>query len=300
VKFAGVRRPWHSVAGLVILSAFLFLEFYTNLFEKSVGYYLKWQNHKRPQLGRMWERDRQSLIAQAQIQSIRSSLDIQEESASGISSLKQLFENVAPGFPLVVTREKFLQLYFDFPGLGSEQIISPYDLISLDSAKNWNRVLLKRFGPWITLQFLDQKNIPAHEIFLSIDTILDIQATRSIKRGTLEDSNFKKNRIFRFDEVLPVLKSLDSVTQTAVFPEPRWFLEKNYYITRVGVSEVVPGEETAQHLVFGIEYDTDYYTGVLFIPVAMELANNILSQIDRSDALAEGLAEPQSSFEVTP
>jgi hypothetical protein len=300
VKFAGVRRPWRSVAGLVILSAFLFLEFYTNLFEKSVGYYLKWQNHKRPQLGRMWERDRQSLIAQAQIQSIRSSLDIQEESASGISSLKQLFENVAPGFPLVVTREKFLQLYFDFPGLGSEQIISPYDLISLDSAKNWNRVLLKRFGPWITLQFLDQKNIPAHEIFLSIDTILDIQATRSIKRGTLEDSNFKKNRIFRFDEVLPVLKSLDSVTQTAVFPEPRWFLEKNYYITRVGVSEVVPGEETAQHLVFGIEYDTDYYTGVLFIPVAMELANNILSQIDRSDALAEGLAEPQSSFEVTP
>ena len=300
MKFAGVRRPWRSVAGLVILSAFLFLEFYTNLFEKSVGYYLKWQNHKRPQLGRMWERDRQSLIAQAQIQSIRSSLDIQEESASGISSLKQLFENVAPGFPLVVTREKFLQLYFDFPGLGSEQIISPYDLISLDSAKNWNRVLLKRFGPWITLQFLDQKNIPAHEIFLSIDTILDIQATRSIKRGTLEDSNFKKNRIFRFDEVLPVLKSLDSVTQTAVFPEPRWFLEKNYYITRVGVSEVVPGEETAQHLVFGIEYDTDYYTGVLFIPVAMELANNILSQIDRSDALAEGLAEPQSSFEVTP
>ena len=56
--------------------------------------------------------DRQSLIAQAQIQSIRTSLDIQEENASGISSLKQLFENVAPGFPLVVTREKFIHLYF--------------------------------------------------------------------------------------------------------------------------------------------------------------------------------------------
>ena len=171
MKFAGVRRSWHSVAGLVILSAFISLEFYANLFEKSVGYYLKWQNHKRPQLGRMWERDRQSLIAQAQIQSIRSSLDSQEENASVISSLKQLFENVSPGFPLVVTREKFLYLYFDFPGLGSEQIISPYDLINLDSGKNWERVLLKRFGPWITLQFLDLKNIPVHEIFLSIDTI---------------------------------------------------------------------------------------------------------------------------------
>ena len=93
MKFSGVRWLRHSLAGVVVLSAFLFLEFYTNLFEKSVGYYLKWQNHKRPQLGRMWERDRQSLIAQAQIQSIRSSLDIQEENARGISSLKELFEN---------------------------------------------------------------------------------------------------------------------------------------------------------------------------------------------------------------
>ena len=296
MKFAGVRRSWHSVAGLVILSAFISLEFYANLFEKSVGYYLKWQNHKRPQLGRMWERDRQSLIAQAQIQSIRSSLDSQEENASVISSLKQLFENVSPGFPLVVTREKFLYLYFDFPGLGSEQIISPYDLINLDSGKNWERVLLKRFGPWITLQFLDLKNIPVHEIFLSIDTISEVHATRSIKRGTLEDSDFKGDRIFEIDEVLPVLKSLDSVTQKAVFPEPRWFLEQNYHISRVGLSDVVTGEEL--HLVFGIEYDTDYYTGVLFIPVALELANNIMSQIDRSDIL--GLAEPQPSFEVSP
>ena len=156
--------------------------------------------------------------------------------------------------------------------------------------------MLKRFGPWITLQFLDLKNIPVHEIFLSIDTISEVHATRSIKRGTLENSDFKGDRIFEIDEVLPVLKSLDSVTQKAVFPEPRWFLEKNYHISRVGISDVVTGEE--QHLVFGIEYDTDYYTGVLFIPVALELANNIMSQIDRSDVLNP--TEPQPIFEVSP
>ena len=300
MKFSGVRWARHSLAGVVVLSAFLFLEFYTNLFEKSVGYYLKWQNHKRPQLGRMWERDRQSLIAQAQIQSIRTSLDTQEENASGISSLKQLFENVAPGFPLVVTREKFIHLYFDFPGKGSEKIISPYDLISLDSGKTWNRVMLKRFGPWVTFQFLDQQNIPVQEIFLSVDTILDVQATRSIKRGTLEDSKFKANRIFKIDEFLPVLKSLDPITQKAVFPDPRWFLEKKYFLTRVGVSDTVTGDESSQQLVFGIEYDTDYYTGVLFIPVALELANNIMSQIDRTDIFLESEVGSEPSIEVIP
>ncbi len=282
MKFAGVRKLWHGVAGLIVLSAIFYLEFYTNLFEKSVGYYLKWQNHKRPQLGRMWERDRQSLVAQAKIKSIRSSLDLQEETTLGISSFKYLFEGLSPGFPLVVSREKFLQLYYDFPGQWSEQIISSYDLVGLDSRKKWDRVFLKRFGPWITLQFIDRQNIPLHELFLSVDTLFEVQATRTVKRGTLEDASFSERLIFPISEFLPVLKSLDAVTQKAVFPEPRWFLGKNYHVTRVGISDLSV-EEPAQHLLFGIEYDTDYYTGVLLIPVAVELANNMMSQIEKAE-----------------
>ena len=292
MKFTGVRKSWHGVAGLIVLSAFLSLEFYTNLFEKSVGYYLKWENHKRPQLGRMWDRDRQSLVAQAKIKSIRSSLDLQEETALGISSFKHLFEGLSPGFPLVVSREKFLQLYFDFPGQWSEQIISSYDLIDLDSKKIWDRVFLKRFGPWITIQFIDRQNIPIHELFLSVDTLFEVQATRTVKRGTLEDSRFTANRIFLISEFLPVLKSLDSITQKAVFPEPRWFLGKNYHVTRVGISDFSAGE-LAEYLLFGVEYDTEYYTGVLLIPVPIELADNMMSQIEKAD-LSDLVATPPS------
>jgi hypothetical protein len=297
VKFAGVRKLWHGATVLIVLSAFLFLEFYTNLFEKSVGYYLKWQNHKRPQLGRMWERDRQSLVAQAKIKSIRSSLDLERETALGITSFNHLFEGLSPGFPLIISREKFLQLYYDFPGQWSENIISSYDLVELDSRKSWDRVFLKRFGPWITLQFIDRQNIPLHELFLSIDTLSEVQATRTIKRGTLENAEFPENRIFPISEFLPVLKSLDATTQKAVFPEPRWFLGKNYHVTRVGVSEL-PAGESAQHLLFGIEYDTDYYTGVLMIPVAVELANNMMSQIEKADLVVLNSSEaPPSSGE---
>ena len=292
MRFTGVRKSWHGVAGLIVLSAFLSLEFYANLFEKSVGYYLKWENHKRPQLGRMWDRDRQSLVAQAKIKSIRSSLDLQEETALGISSFKHLFEGISPGFPLVVSREKFLQLYYDFPGQWSEQIISSYDLIDLDSKKIWDRVFLKRFGPWITIQFIDRQNIPIHELFLSTDTLFEVQATRTVKRGTLEDSKFTANRIFSISEFLPVLKSLDSITQKAVFPEPRWFLGKNYHVTRVGISDFSAGE-LAEHLLFGVEYDTEYYTGVLLIPVPIELADNMMSQIEKAD-LSDLVATPPS------
>ena len=299
MKFAGVRKFWHGAAVLIVLSAFLFLEFYTNLFEKSVGYYLKWQNHKRPQLGRMWERDRQSLVAQAKIKSIRSSLNLQRETALGITSFKHLFEGLSPGFPLIISREKFLQLYYDFPGQWSERIISSYDLVELDSRKNWDKVFLKRFGPWITLQFIDRQNIPLHELFLSIDTLYEVQATRTVKRGTLEDAEFPSNRIFPISEFLPVLKSLDATTQKAVFPEPRWFLGKNYHVTRVGVSDSPTGEP-AQHVLFGIEYDTDYYTGVLLIPVAVGLANNMMSQVEKADLVGSNSDESPSSPGETP
>jgi hypothetical protein len=51
-------------------------------------------------------------------------------------------------------------------------------------------------------------------------------------------------------------------------------------------------------LLFGIEYDTDYYTGILLIPVAVELANNMMSQIEKadlSDSISKGI--PPSSGE---
>lgn len=257
------------------------MEFYGKVFERGVGYYLKWQNYKRPQLGRIWERDRESLVAQSKVQSLLSDLNLQENSAESLQTLSELFEKLEPGFPLLVTRKKFLDLYFDFPGPWSERIVSPYELLQIDSEKNWGRVFLKRFGPWITIGFLDIHGIPIREIFLSADTLFEVQSTRTIKRGRLEEMGFKKERIFSRDQVVSIIETLDPATQKAVFPEPRWFLEKEYHVTRIGVSDQI--SRSQNHTVFGIEYNTDYYTGVLLIPVPLEVAYNILSQIEKTE-----------------
>ena len=271
--------------GIIILFAVLVLislEFYGKIFERGIGNYLKWQNNARSQLGRIWERDRQAVLAQSKIQSIRSLLDSRQESAEALDSLKTLFENIEPSFPLVLSREKFLELYYDFPGQWSAQIISPFELISIDSQNNWTRVLLKRFGRWITVGFLDPQNIPVHEIFMATDALKEVQATRTVKQGRLEKVGFKKDRIYSAAVFLPLLQTLDPATQHAVFPDPRWFLAKDYSITRIGVRESDAKLGLTPSFEFGIEYDTDYYTGVLLIPVSQEIANNLLSQIERT------------------
>lgn len=267
---------------LVFLMAAGLLELYGKIFERGVGHYLKWQNHDRPQLGRIWERDRQTLMAQAKIQSIRSVLDLKESSAESIQTFKQLFEKVEPAFSLIVSRKKFLDLYFDFPGPWSEGVVSPFDLLQIDAQKNWSRVSLKRFGPWITIGFLDLQGVPIREVFLSVDTLFEVQSTRTIKRGRLEEMGFEQKLIFSRDQVVSIVKTLDPRTQKVVFPEPRWFLKKDYHVTRMGISDRISSSKN--HMVFGIEYSTDYYTGVLLVPVLLDIAYNMLSQMEKTES----------------
>lgn len=262
-----------------MLASVATLEFYGHIFEKGIGYYLKWQNPKRRQLGRAWETEHENTLAQRQVQSLLTSLNTKERNSESIDTLKTLVGTLNPSN--LVSRKKFLQLYFDYPGQWARRIIDPWELLKIDSNKDWDRVLLSRSGQWITLSFIDPQNHPIHEVFLRLDILYEVQSTRTIQRGFLEEANFEEKRIFSIEDFLPLLQTLDPATQNNLFPDPKWFLQKDYHVTRVGIaSESLP--DRPEIALFGIEYKTDYYTNVLLIPVPLETSNNILSQIEQA------------------
>ena len=280
----GNKRDFRGAVFFCVIFAFLILEIYGHIIERGIGHYLKWENHNRPQLGRLWERDRENIVARKKIKSILSNLDLQEQSAGSLKSFQALFANLTPSSPLLLDRVKFLQLYYDFPGQWAQTIISPYDLIEIDADESWDRVLLTRFGQWITVSFIDRKNFPIREIFLSRAKLFEVQSSRTVKRGHLEDAGFEKNWIFPVNEFLQILQTLDPAAQEALFPNPQWFLGKSYHIKRVGLMEDPPGFKDPQPVLFGIEYKTDFFTETLLIPVPREIADNMLSLIERSGA----------------
>lgn len=282
MKTNGIKLHLNGTLFLAALVGAVFLEFYFHVFERAVGAYLKWQNHNRPQLGRMWDRDRQSIVAQHKIESILSSQGLREQSTDSLESIGQLFQFLNSSPSLVVSREKFLSLYYDYPGQWARRVIPPFDLIKIDARDNWSRVLFTRSGKWVSISFLDRNNAPISEMHLSLETLAEIQSTRTIQKGRLEEVGMKPDRIFSFAEFISVLRTLDSASQKALFPDPRWFLERNYRVTRVGFSDPSsPPEEASGPMMFAIEYDTDYYPSVLLIPVPLEMANNFLSQIEK-------------------
>ncbi len=276
----GIRENLNLTLFFLVIVVFGVLEATGQIVERSVGHYLKWENSKRSQLGRIWERDRESLAAQKKIESLLSSLNLQEQSADSIETFKELFERLTPSFPQLVSREKFLQLYYDFPGQWASNVISSFDLIEIDAQNNWQRVLLTRFGPWITISFIDSQNFPIREIFLSTEELKEIQFTRTMRRGRLEEVGVQPNMVFELIDFLKIFKTLDPGTQKALFPDPQWFLGKNYHITRVGILPHGTELEEKDPPLFAIEYETDIFKNVLLIPVQKEIANNLLSEIE--------------------
>ena len=136
----------------------------------------------------------------------------------------------------------------------------------------------------VSVGFVDQQNNPIREVVLSSDVLEEIRDSRTIRRGLLEDAGFKGDLLFPIREFLPLLQTLDLAAQRSLFPDPEWFLKKDYHVTRMGVL----AEDTVAML--GVEYKTDFYTEVLLIPLSPEVANNILSQIERSDF---GISKPR-------
>ncbi|PIQ99670.1 MAG: hypothetical protein COV66_10985 [Nitrospinae bacterium CG11_big_fil_rev_8_21_14_0_20_45_15] len=271
--------------GLVI--ALVLLELSTNIVETGIGNYLKWQNFQRPQLGRIWDRDRLSLVAQSKIQSIRTSMDNARQTTESLTSFRQLLENLEPGYSRVLSKEKFLHLYFDFPGQWANTLISSYDLLGIDSSLKWERVLIKRMGPWISLDLIDHDNIPLEEVFLSLNQLDTLEASRIQHRGRLEEAGFLPEQIIVYNQFITLLKNMDPDARLQVSPPPRWFLEKQYQITRVGISDLRSDEPEDRPLKLGIEFKTDYFTEYLLIPVPRETANNLLSQLEPTETISE-------------
>lgn len=206
------------------------LEFMGKVIERGIGHYLKWENHNRPQLGRIWERDREKIVAQKKIESILSSLDTQEQSSESVRSFKELLDQLNPSVPQMVSRKKFLQLYFEFPEQLSHKILSPYELLEIDSNRDWQRVLLTQFGEWITISFINNQNFPIREVFLSSEGMGETPLTQDIFRGTLEEAGFGSTSILPFADFMRVLRTLDQVAQEKLFPNPQWFFSKNYHV----------------------------------------------------------------------
>lgn len=280
MKKTGILGNLNATVFIVVLLVFFSLEILGKVVEKGVGYYLKWENHKRPQLGRIWERDREKIVAQKKIQSILSNLNTEEQSAESIKSFKELFEKLNPSDPQMVSRKKFLQLYFEFPEQLSYKMISPYELLEIDSNRDWQRVLLTQLGEWVTISFINNQNFPIREVFLSADGMGENPLNRDIFKGTLEEAGFGQNSILSIVDFMRVMKTLDPDAQASLFPDPYWFFSKNYHVTRVGVKEVGNSESYPPPVRMGVEYQSDFFTEVLILPVPMDISENLLSQIE--------------------
>ena len=288
MKYKGIRIHFNELIFLVLLAGVVLLEFQVHIIERGIGLYLRWGNSERSQLGRVWDRDRQNVLARNKIENLLTTQDSHKETSEAFRSLDQIYEKLFPGSSQVISREKFLELYYNYPGEWSGYMASPLDLIEIDADKNWDRVLFDNRAGWVNLSFLDRENHPIREFNISISQLEKLQSNRSVTKGTLEELDFSEDRLFPFHRFVPILRTLDSDSRRVLFPDPQWFLLRNYHITRIGFAEAPFSSSFTPQIMIGIEYQTEFYPHVLSIMVPMETAHNILSQIEKGQDVSGG------------
>ena len=104
--------------------------------------------------------------------------------------------------------------------------------------------------------------------------------SRDIFKGTLEEAGFGQTAILSIADFMRVMKTLDPDAQSNLFPDPYWFFSKNYHVTRVGVKEIENSDEYPPPVRMGVEYQSDFYTEVLILPVPTDISDNLLSQVE--------------------
>tara|TARA_B100000686_G_C16774432_1_gene967437 strand:+ start:277 stop:1185 length:909 start_codon:yes stop_codon:yes gene_type:complete len=288
VKYKRIRIHFNETIFLIFLVGGAFLEFQAHIIERGIGVYLRWGNSERSQLGRVWDRDRQNVLARDKIANLLTTQDSRKETSEAFRTLGQVYENLFPGISQIISREKFLELYYNYPGEWSRFMASPLDLLEIDADKKWDRVSFDNRAGWVNLSFLDRENHPIREFNISVDQLDELQSNRSVIKGTLEELDFPEDRLFPFGLLLPILRALDPDSRKVLLPDPRWFLLRNYHVTRIGFAEAPFSSNFIPQITIGIEYQTDFYPHVLSIMVPMETAYNILSQIEKGQDVLGG------------
>ncbi|HUU26711.1 MAG TPA: hypothetical protein VM123_02775 [archaeon] len=171
------------LAGLIFCAA-VGLEFRYNYVEKAIGRYLFWHNASRQESGQIWETVSLSENVQQRLDDLVRNKRQETTLIESITSLDQLVEQVHAREKIVMTRDRFLEMYADLPLYQSSLLIEPVDLIELiGQLANWQRTLIAFEEGNLSFYLVDGLNNVLKELSLSseyINFFLSEKETRAL------------------------------------------------------------------------------------------------------------------------
>lgn len=263
--------PW---AALLLVLLFGAAEWYYSPLETTLGEFMRLVKDTRPMTGQGWEWNENENLARQKLHEIGKQLDSQRAAVSSLSSFLEVPGLLERDRAIVLSKNKFLQLYLKLPAYFRESLIPSLDLFRLKSYGKWHRVFLTSDDSGTSMYIVDSKNVVL--LANSVPDLFFERLTRSQnpEAGSLQDDPRFNGRWFRAELFFSVVASGDSQLKKSI--DTVWLLRQDGELARVGVSSSVDPDNQVE-IVF--EFKTTNGTRSCFSWLEANLGESLFQEM---------------------
>lgn len=222
---------------LCVVLALVVTEFRLDWIEKALGTYLVTTNAQRPESGTAWDKGRQTDQARQTLSQYTHEREDAQRDARRAVTMGQVLTGIDAQKGAMISAEHFIELYLKLPQVLSNELISPYTLLTQLSSNKWKRTFFERQGSeQLQIYLLDDHNQVLHR--LSVGPVL----SEHIRRGEvavqtrLDQLGDFTGRIYSAEKFFAALNTLPEEVKRGVVDSPGSLLQVSGRIVRVGIS----------------------------------------------------------------
>jgi len=228
----------NSIGIFFFLFVLSFFEIKLNLLEKMGGSFLKWHNHERQKLGRMWDLKEKSVVAMGQLNELLIEKEKKREKIKDIESFNELFEFLKTDRLISLTKNQFIRIYRRLPLITSNKIIAPDDLINYFHRSDWDKTFIFKKENNLEIIMVDGNYGVLNSILISEKNAKYLANFNKTLHTSLENIEELSSRIYDVREFMEALYKMSQAERNMVIYDPSEFLGWENRLKRIGISEI--------------------------------------------------------------
>ena len=221
----------------LLIFCVIILEMRFDWIERVLGAYLVTTNSARPESGAIWEKGHQARTAQKTLEKIVTDRQVSQREARNAETFSQIAANLSEGQGVMMSVDRFRNLYLQLPQTVSHEVISAFDLLKIASHGRWQRTYFENTGDSLIIYLLDSENRVLHRIDISASVLNQLDSENTVTVESLKDLPNFKNRIYPAERFFSALDVFDEEVRRNMLPYPEMLLEQSGQIVRVGISD---------------------------------------------------------------
>lgn len=254
-----------------IFVSFIVIEFTTDIVEIVLGNVIELTNPFRPKAGTIWEYENKGRLADDQLKQITQNLTGEKVEITEINNLSELRNNLEEKENILITSDRFKQLYNQIPPRFSYEVISPFDLLKLSHSHKWTWTKIIKSENNLNFYFLDGDKQILMDTYPPLTILYNIPHSENNHNASLDSMEMFIDRTFPPVYFFAAFDEFSNAVKLQLINNPYLLIEWDNNIRRVGISRY----STHNTVLLGFEISQGIYTEV-FTFEASDLAANYL------------------------